>query len=80
MSISFTPVELDTRHGDRTGLLAFNQGRLIAVLSCLDAGHGGQSGRWFVEAIFREIGLDRSQTYESPETFAARVSSERNGE
>jgi hypothetical protein len=71
MAITFTPVELDTRNGDRTGLLVFDEGRLAAVLCRLDADHGDQAGRWFVETIFHEACGAQSQTFESPEEFAA---------
>lgn len=71
MALTFTPVELDTRNGDRTGLLVFDQGRLTAVLCRLDADHGEQAGRWFVEADFRGSRGSRSRIYESPEAFAA---------
>jgi len=67
--ITFTPVELDTRHGDRTGLLVFQHGRLTGILSRLDEDHGELAGRWFVEKTFHEVHLPASSTFESPEAF-----------
>jgi len=70
MTITFRPVELDTRNGDQAGLLVFDQGKLTAVLCCLDDGHGDEAGRWFVETTFRHVRLVPSRTYESPDAFA----------
>ena len=70
MPITFTPVELDTGSGDRSGLVVFNDGRLTAVLSCLDDVHGEAAGQWFVEATFRPMRLSASRTYATPEAFA----------
>lgn len=70
MAITFTPVELDTANGDRRGLLVFSDGKLTAVMCCLDEGHGDEAGRWFVETTFRNIQLVSSHTYDSPEAFA----------
>ena len=63
------PVDLDTRHGDRTGVLVFAEGRLAAILCRLDPQHGDLAGRWFVEKTFRELNL-ASTTFESPDAFA----------
>jgi hypothetical protein len=76
MTVTFEPVELDTAQGDRTGMLVFADGRLLAVLSRLDADHGDLAGRWFVEAAFREISPLPSRTYESPTGFAEALDSE----
>ena len=69
--VTFTAVDLDTRHGDQTGLLVFMEGRLAAVLCRLDADHGELTGRWFVEKTFREMPLPASNTFEQPDDFAA---------
>lgn len=70
MAITFEPVELDTRQGDRSGMLVYVDGRLAAVLCCLDEDHGALAGQWFVEKTFHEIGPLSSRTYESPAAFA----------
>lgn len=75
MNITFEPVELDTGHGDRQGLLVFTDGRLTGVLSRLDAGHGDLSGRWFLETSFREVRPSQSRTYDSPEAFSKALGS-----
>lgn len=70
MAITFSPVELDTGDGDRSGLEVFNDGKLIAILSCLDDAHGETAGKWFVEATFRPMQLVATRTYATPDAFA----------
>jgi len=70
MAITFTPVELDTGNGDRRGLLVLSDGKLTAVLSCLDKAHGQAAGKWFVETTFRPMRLAATRIYASPEDFA----------
>lgn len=70
MAVTFSPVELDTGNGDRTGLTVFNNGKLVAILSCLDAGHGDAAGKWFVEATFRPMQVVATRTYATPDAFA----------
>ena len=73
MAITFNPVELDSGSWDRNGLAVFNDGKLTAVLSCLDDVHGEAAGKWFVEATFCPMNLNASRTYATPEAFADAV-------
>jgi hypothetical protein len=52
MVIEFKPVKLDSGDHDNDAVLAFRDGRLMAVLTCLSDLHGEFQGQWFLEANF----------------------------
>jgi hypothetical protein len=52
MTIKFTPVTLDSGAHDNEAMLLFRDGKLLAVLSCLDHIHEEMQGWWYVETIF----------------------------
>lgn len=52
MKILFDPVIIANDFGDEVGRLVFDEGRLVAVLSCLGGSHGELAGQWYVEAAF----------------------------
>jgi hypothetical protein len=52
MNIKFQPVRVATGSDDENGLLAYADGRLVAVLVHLSELHDDLSGAWFLEAVF----------------------------
>ena len=52
MPLTYQNVQLDTSYGDREGKLVFEDGRLVAVISRLDAFHGEYAGYWYIEMVF----------------------------
>ena len=52
-SLTFQHIEVMTGHADREGQLVLADGQLVAILVRLDDEvHGGDRGRWFLEAGF----------------------------
>ncbi|MGK2911322.1 MAG: hypothetical protein ACSLE1_16200 [Sphingobium sp.] len=54
MTIEFKPVTLDSGDYDNEAMLAFRDGKLLAILTCLSALHGDKEGQWFLETKFAD--------------------------
>jgi len=71
MGFTFQPIVLDTPF-DSHGVLVFRDGRLVAIASCLDAGHEDLEGRWAIEKLFPEW-AGAFGTFETLEALEARL-------
>lgn len=52
MGFAYQPVSVRTDSADEDGRLVFADGRLIALLVRLSAGHADLADRWFLEVCF----------------------------
>jgi hypothetical protein len=75
MTIIFQPVTLDGNVYDSDGVLAFRNGRLVAVLTRLSEMHGDLTGQWYMEAMFADDPPPLERTFRSLELFEACLAS-----
>ena len=73
MSITYQPVALDSNY-DGEAMLVFDDGRLAAVLTRLDAFHDSLAGRWYIETLYSMRVAATPATFGSPEEFAQLLS------
>jgi hypothetical protein len=73
MALSFQPVTLDGTAPDRDATLVFRDGRLLAVLTCLDEIHDDLEGKWFVEVTFGRVPVMHPPVFETIDQFGAWV-------
>ena len=66
-------IALDSDY-DGEALLVFQDGRLAAVLTRLEAFHEDLAGRWYIEMLFSNPISPTPETFESPEGFAELLS------
>jgi hypothetical protein len=55
MSLHLQPVHVATNSDDTESQLVFDDGFLVAVLVQLCEQHGGETGKWFLEAGFGRV-------------------------
>ncbi len=63
MSLTLTPMRIDTGTDDVASQLVLNDGALVAVLVQLSDIHGGDAGRWCLEAGFGRVDHARPPTF-----------------
>jgi hypothetical protein len=69
MSFIFQPVTIAGDTQDSEGVLAFDGGSLVAVLTRLSDMHGDMEGRWFIEAMFGDAPPPLERTFETLQVF-----------